>query len=192
MEMKSVSSTESRFEAVVREYSRFLRQTIRRVCPKDLGLQFDEIEQEARLRLWRALESEREIRDLSSYLYRVAVTATLDAVRKVRRKREEQLLSEGDEAGESSIPPHHLMTDPGQAPDREAERQQIVSKIREAMAGLPENRRTAVGLYLEGLTTPEIAELLGWSEPKARNLVYRGLSDIRQFLKEAGIEYEPQ
>ena len=52
--------------------------------------------------------------------------------------------------------------------------------------------RDAVGLHLEGLTTHEIADLLGWNEPKARNLVYRGLNDIRRCLKEAGIEYETQ
>jgi DNA-directed RNA polymerase specialized sigma24 family protein len=51
------------------------------------------------------------------------------------------------------------------------------------MARLPDRRRTAVGLHLEGLTTQEIADLLGWSEPKARNLVYRGLNDVRQSLK---------
>jgi hypothetical protein len=39
MEMKSAASAETRFEEVVREYGRFLRQVIIRVCPKDLGLQ---------------------------------------------------------------------------------------------------------------------------------------------------------
>jgi len=31
---------------------------------------------------------------------------------------------------------------------------------------------------------------LGWSEPKARNLLYRGLSDLRAQLRAEGIEYE--
>jgi hypothetical protein len=29
---------------------------------------------------------------------------------------------------------------------------------------------------------------LGWSEPKARNLVHRGLKDLRAFLCSMGIE----
>ena len=45
------------------EYGRFLRQTIIHLCPKDMGLQFNDIEQEARLKLWRALQSEKEIHD---------------------------------------------------------------------------------------------------------------------------------
>ena len=189
--MKSSASIETRFNDLLKEYGRFLRQTIIRVCPKDLGLQYDEIEQDARLRLWRTLASEREINDPASYLYRVAATATLDAVRRVKRKREEQIVTT-TEPEDETLAPQLLVTDPMHAPDRAAERRQLVGKVREAMARLPDNRRTAVGLHLEGLTTQEIANLLGWSEPKARNLVYRGLSDVRQYLKAVGIEYETQ
>src|SRR5687767_10552147 len=98
--MKSSVSTESRFNELIEEYGRFLRHMIIRVCPKDMGLQYDEIEQDARLRLWRALESEREIRDPASYLYRIATSATLDAIRRVRRKREEQMIADGEQGGE--------------------------------------------------------------------------------------------
>ncbi len=184
----AVTPLETRFNALLEEYGRFLRQTIIRVCPKNLGLQYDEIEQEARLRLWRALESEREIHDPASYLYRIAATATLDAVRRVKRKREEQIITDHD-AEEENIAPHVLVTDPHRAPDREAERRELVAKVKAAMARLPDNRRTAVALHLEGMTTQEIANLVGWSEPKARNLVYRGLSDVREHLQAAGIEY---
>lgn len=189
MEMKAAPPTEIVFEQIVREYGRFLRQTIIRVCPKDLGLQYDEIEQEARLRLWRALESEREIQNLSSYLYRIAVTTTLDAVKHIKRKREEQMLLAEDDTEDNNIAPQILVADPQHAPDQAAARRQLVGKVKEAMNQLPENRRTAVGLHLEGMTTQEIANLLGWSEPKARNLVYRGLSDVRAYLQEAGIKY---
>src|SRR5712692_10103132 len=78
------------FRTVMEEYGKFLRDTIARLCPKDLGVQFDDIEQEACLRLWRALQSERNISDMASYIYRIAVTATIDAVRRVKARREEQ------------------------------------------------------------------------------------------------------
>ena len=55
---------------------------------------------------------------------------------------------------------------------------------------LAENRRSAVVLYLEGLTTDEIAHASGWSEPRARHLVYRGLNDLRRQLRSEGIECE--
>src|SRR5262245_10316725 len=79
---------DARFSAVVEEYGRLLRLAIVRTCPRDMGLQFDDIEQEARIRLWKALQGERPIRDLASYIYRVAASATIDAMRRVKARRE--------------------------------------------------------------------------------------------------------
>lgn len=190
MSRSPASKTESRFNSIVEDYGRFLRQTILRVCPRDLGLQFDEIEQEARLRIWKALESEREIHDLTSYLYRIAVSATLDAVRRVRRRREEQLVIVAEDDSPQTAQVHQLTVDVTFAPDVSASRKQIIQRVKEALARLPDNRRQAVSLHLQGMTTQEIADLLDWTEPKARNLVYRGLNDVRQILKESGVEYE--
>lgn len=185
----SLTDIEARFNAVIKEYGRFLRQTIIRFCPKDLGLQFSDIEQDARLRLWRALQSEREIQNLTSYLYRIAVTSTLDAIRRVKSKREDQLLL-ADEEDEDAGKPDRLVAGPEHAPDLQAERRLLLRKIEAAMATLPENRRRAVGLHLQGMTKQEIGELLGWTESKARNLVYRGLQDLREQLRAEGVDYE--
>src|SRR5262249_55131756 len=188
-ESSPITEVEARFNTIIEEYGRFLHQAIVQFCPKDLGLQSSDIEQEARLRLWRALQSERDIQDLASYLYRIAVTTTLDAIRRVKTKREEQLLlaEEGDEeAGE----PHRLVAGPSYAPDLLVERRLTLRKVEAALARLPENRRRAVGLHLEGMTTQGIADLLGWSEAKARNLVYRGLKDLRERLRAEGVDYE--
>jgi DNA-directed RNA polymerase specialized sigma24 family protein len=38
---------------------------------------------------------------------------------------------------------------------------------------------TALGLYLQGFTTEEVGNLLGWTEAKARNTIYRFLEQIR-------------
>jgi RNA polymerase sigma-70 factor (ECF subfamily) len=188
LEIQPPSDAEGQFVRIVDEYGRFLSNAIAQLCPRDLGLQFDDIEQDARLRLWRALESEREIRDLASYIYRIAATATIDAVRRVKARREEQLrLAEEEDENGSII---YLTSDPEQSPDFQAERGQLVRKIKSALARLHENRRRAVGLHLEGMTNQEVADFLGWSEPKARNLVYRGLADLRQELLAEGIEYE--
>jgi RNA polymerase sigma-70 factor (ECF subfamily) len=41
-------------------------------------------------------------------------------------------------------------------------------------------------MYLAGYDRVEIAELLGWSEAKTRNLLYRGLADVRTSLESWG------
>lgn len=183
------TEVEAAFEAIVKEYGRFLRNTIAQVCPKKLGIQFDDIEQQARLRLWRALQSETILTDAASYIYRIAVTTTIDSVRRVVARREEQLRLEAE--GHEEIQPEvsSLAVDSEQSPDRLAERQQLILKAEAAIARLPENRRVAVEFYLEGMTSHEIADLMNWSEPKARNLVYRGLNDLRKLLRDEGIEY---
>jgi RNA polymerase sigma-70 factor, ECF subfamily len=190
-EKSQLLEIEAEFNAILEKYGAFLRQTIARVCPKDLGIQFDDIEQEARLRLWRAIEAEREINFHGSYIYRIVVSVTINAIRRAKARREEQLrLAEDDEdenAGEAQ--PIILAAGAENSPEAKAEREELLRKVEEAMARLPESRRLAVGLHLKGMTTDEIADLMGWSEPKARNLVYRGLKDLRGELRSAGVEY---
>jgi RNA polymerase sigma factor (sigma-70 family) len=180
---------EAQFNAIIDEYERFLSQTIIRLCPKDIGLEFNDIEQEARLRLWNALRSESEIRNPASFLYRIALTATLDAVRRVKVKREEQLrLAEDEDEDEGAS--HAFSSNTRYSPELEVERRELIGKIQNALARLSDNRRRAVGLYLEGFNSQEIADFMGWSEAKARNLLYRGRQDLRVQLRREGIEYE--
>lgn len=77
MTKPSPSEVEERFNAIVEEFGMLLRRAIVRHCPRDKGLEFDDIEQEARLRLWRAIEAEREVTNYASYLYRIGQAYTL-------------------------------------------------------------------------------------------------------------------
>jgi RNA polymerase sigma factor (sigma-70 family) len=180
---------EERFNALLDEFGQLLRRAIVRYCPRDQGLQFDDIEQDARLRLWRALQQEREITDHASYLYRIAATATIDAMRRAQARHEEQLnkLRDEDDAGDEAAA---LPAPPSESPDRVAESREMVQRVKAALARLSDDRRRAVGMHLQGMTTQDIADLLGWTEPKSRNLVYRGLKELRTFLRAEGIDYE--
>jgi len=191
-EIAQLPDIEAEFNAILEKYGAYLRQTIARICPKDLGIQFEDIEQEARLRLWRAIEAEREINYHGSYIYKIVVSVTITAIQRAKARREEQLrLGEDDENEDAAdVRITTLTAGAENSPEAQAEREELLRKVEEAMARLPENRRLAVGLHLKGLTTDEIADLMGWSEPKARNLVYRGLKDLRKALRDAGIEYK--
>jgi RNA polymerase sigma factor (sigma-70 family) len=175
------------FDKVMEEYGRLLRAAIARLCPAHMAAECDDIRQDATIRLWRALSSGREIPSLASYVYRIAATATIDAIRRVKARREEVLADEGSAEHDSDAPPL------GQAPDnpeRRAALVELVEKVQRARTELLPDRGRAVGLHLQGLTTQEIGDLLGWSEAKARNLVYRGLHDLRARLRAEGVEYE--
>lgn len=187
---RPLEAREARFRALLEDYGRVLRAAIVRVCPRQLGLQFDDIEQDARIRLWRALEREREIEDPASYLYRIAATATLDAIRRVRARREEPLETEPPGGEERGSPPRPGPASKERSPEQVAAERQTVRRIETCLATLPESRRRALGLYLQGFTTTEIGELLGWSEAKARNLAYRALKELRERLRSEGIGHD--
>jgi len=140
--------------------------------------------QEACLRLWKALAEEREIRNVPCYLQRIAASVTIDAVRRVKARREEQLQFSGRfdcTDGEKSDYPQAKDARP--SPELVAEHKWLVALTKQIIGGFSVNRRLAVELYLEGLRNEEIATQLGWSEGKARNLVYRGLYDLRARLQ---------
>lgn len=183
------TEVEAQLEALLEDYGRFLRHTIARFCPKTLSAQINDIEQEAKIRLWRAVQSERDLSNPSFYIYRIAMTTTIDAVRKAQARQEEQLCLAAEE-GADSVAVLALPTDPEQSPERAAQQQEFIEIIETALAELLENRRLAVEFHLQGMTSQEVADLMDWTEAKARNLIYRGLEDLRKHLRNAGIDYQ--
>lgn len=179
---------EERLDAMLREHGGLLRSVVARVCPRSLGINVDDVAQDARVRLWRAIESEREIASPASYVARVATTAALDAIRRVKaRKEEHRGLSEDivhDDDRRIAAPAAR-----GGDPEELASRRELAAAIERALATVAPARRTAVRLHLQGFSSVEIAALLDWSEPRARNLAYRGLADLKEALRASGITH---
>lgn len=144
--------------------------------------EMDELVQDVRVRLWRALGDAEKIRNVgTSYVYRVACTAALDMVRRRRWKRERSIeaLDITRDVG--------VNAPEGAWPDDVFEQRELVARIERALIRLSEPREVVVRLHLSGYGRLEIARLLGWTEPKVRNLVYRGLTDLRKLLRTDGI-----
>ena len=75
-------------------------------------------------------------------------------------------------------------------PKQRAQLSDLALSIERAIETIPESRRPVVRMYLAGYGSAEIGELMGWTEAKARNLLYRGLADLRQRLEDAGVTPE--
>jgi RNA polymerase sigma-70 factor (ECF subfamily) len=75
----------------------------------------------------------------------------------------------------------------GDRPDRTLEESELAEVVFGAVEGLMESRRRVVRLHLLGYENAEIAGLLGWSGGKTRNLLSRGLADLRGRLRELGV-----
>ena len=174
-------SASSALERVIARFGPMLRSVGRRRGLSEPDL--DELAQEVRVRLWRALAEGEKIHQVkTSYVYRAAMSAALDMIRRRRARAEQTLEHEvGDVAGATA---GHLDSD---RPDAELEQRELAERIDRAITELAEPRDVVVRLHLSGYDRFEIARLLGWTEPKVRNLIYRGLADLRVLLLQQGI-----
>jgi RNA polymerase sigma-70 factor (ECF subfamily) len=145
-----------------------------------MGSDVEDLIQEVRLRLWKALESGEKILSApASYIHRTAVSAALDVLRRRRARRETP--------ARLSRPSGLAMLGESPGADSRLEAIELQESIGRAVEMLIPARRSVVRMYLAGYDREEIADLLGWTEPKTRNLLYRGLGDLREKLTEMGI-----
>jgi RNA polymerase sigma factor (sigma-70 family) len=168
-------------EATLGRFARLVRQVASRhgVQPREL----DELFQDVRIRLWSALRSDEKIRGVSSsYVYHTARAACLDRLRQARTRREVpiQLELRGEERALSTLPSVDAVLEGGE----------LAEQLSRAVSALSDSRRPVVRMYLAGYDRDEIAEVLGWSEARTRNLLYRGLDDLRTTLTAQGIGWE--
>lgn len=137
--------------------------------------------QEVRIRLWRAHSNSEEIGRLpTSYIYRTAITAALDLVRKRRR-------NEDREPSLDTAPTAALVS--RTAADAEVLASDLGAAIMRELNTMVEARRVVVRMHLAGYEREEMTSLLGWSDAKVRNLLYRGLQDLRERLTKAGYRW---
>ena len=168
-------------EAVVVRFATMVRSVGARHGLADADL--DEVMQEVRIRLWRASATSEQIRQLgASYVYRTAATAALDLLRR-RRARGGARTDPVEEHGERLT-----VSEAGALESLDA--QDLQRQVLTALEQLPESRRAVLRMYLNGYDREEIAELLGWSEARTRNLLYRGLANLRERLAEMGITWD--
>jgi RNA polymerase sigma-70 factor (ECF subfamily) len=111
------------------------------------------------------------------------MSAALDLLRR-RRARRADLTVEIDEQRQYATA--------GEGPEQAMEVSELTAQVAQAISTIPASRRPVVRMYLVGYPREEIARVLGWSEAKTRNLLYRGLADLRERLSAMGISWESE
>lgn len=155
------------------------------------GDDLDEVMQDVRLRLWRARgESEQILGSSASYVYRTAMSAALDLIRR-RRRTTGPGPAYDDQASKEDVIDQVPSTLPGGgSPEHLLDATDVEHAVQVAISRIAMSRRPVVRMYLLGHPQMEIATLMGWSEAKTRNLLYRGLADLRVQLTAMG--YGPE
>lgn len=143
----------------------------------------DEVLQEVRLRLWRARGTSEHTGPIpASYVYQAAVSSALDLLRRRRARGAERHVPIEDQAD--------VLASSHPSPAADVEASELAELVARAVDTIPASRRPVVRMFLAGYPREEIGELLGWSEAKTRNLLYRGLADLRARLAEWGVAQE--
>jgi len=75
-------------------------------------------------------------------------------------------------------------------PDQVIHDDEIRQQVFAAIESLPESRRVAVKLRLQGYSVKEVSELTGWPFYKAENLSKRAMVALKDQLKKLNIDYE--
>jgi RNA polymerase sigma factor (sigma-70 family) len=164
-----LDAIESRFDELIRSSARLVRAAILRVGGRAVR-HVEDLEQRVYLALWRRFRAAggppEEI--AAAYVYRSAVR---EAVRELRSLPLEEPLTEALAAPSPELDPERL-----------AAGRELGERIAAALARLAPDRRRAVAAHLQGFEVVEIQRLFGWDYQRARNLIARGLQDLRQML----------
>jgi len=131
-------------------------------------------------RLLEALSKRKGPRDhIRAYLYRIAHNWITD---QYRRQPLPDLSLEDQ-----------MLSDPNPGPHHAIEETQERERLREALMKLNPNQRLVVALkYLEGWTSPEIAQALDRPLEAVKGLLHRGIENLRLDLNAENLTQEEQ
>ncbi|HMC62425.1 MAG TPA: sigma-70 family RNA polymerase sigma factor [Candidatus Solibacter sp.] len=156
------------FEILMRQHERLVLVTALRLVGNMPDAQ--DVSQEVFLKLYRNLRKVDGAQSIAGWLYRVTVNAVRDLQ---RRKRPEAPMEFAENLPAGG-------TDPQQAAT-EAERRRALEM---SLRMLPEKERAALVLRdLEGLTTEEVARVLGSSEATVRSQISKARVKVRGFVE---------
>lgn len=167
------------FGVLVNRYSRSVRRVARSICGDDA--RGDEAAQDAFLLAYRKLNRLEDVDAFRPWLMRITRNRALETIR--RRAGEPSRHEELD-----SI--EHLGIAAGwgtRSPERIAERRQRLLHVAKALDALsPEDREIIVLRDIEGVSGPEVAEVLGVHLNAAKSRLHRARLRLMAQLREVG------
>ena len=140
----------------------------------------EDVTQEVFVSIFQSIHQFKEESKLSTWIYRIAVTKSLEYLRMKKRKKRFaffQIIS-NNKYGETKMDLGHF-DHPGVALENK-ERSLILFK---AIDKLPENQKSAFVLHkLEDLSYQEIAEILNTSLSSVESLLFRAKQNLKKIL----------
>lgn len=142
----------------------------------------EDLAQNVFLQVYKSASRYRVEAKFSTWLFTIARNLCLNEIRRRSRHPAESLDASTEPQEEA---PARQYCDPKAqpAPDQILQKE-LVAKVEEAVADLPENQRTAILLYQEQeLSYEEISAILGCSLSATKSLIHRARETLKERLK---------
>ncbi|MBN2272891.1 MAG: RNA polymerase sigma factor [Bacteroidales bacterium] len=142
----------------------------------------DDLTQDVFIQVFRSLSRFKGEAAFSTWIYRIAVNASLNRIRK--SKGYSLLKRIGLTSGESNVPDPSLLIPEDEDPESVLIREEHHAWLQNALDSLPEKQRTALVLSkYDELPQKDIAAILNTTEGAVEALIQRAKANLRKKLK---------
>ena len=140
----------------------------------------EDLRQEVFLRIYRSAKKYRPTAQFSTWMYRITTNLCLDTLAKQKHRKEismtPYLESESEGFGEKLV-------DPSDTPDAAVVKKETESRVRSALARLPEDQRVVVIMrHYNGMKFREIAEVLECPISTVKSRMVAGIERLSKML----------
>ncbi|MDX1953780.1 MAG: sigma-70 family RNA polymerase sigma factor [Verrucomicrobiota bacterium] len=167
------------FELLVEKYKQPILNLLFRTLHD--ATEAEDLAQNVFVQVFKSAHRYRVEAKFSTWLYTIARNLCLNEIR--RRSRHPADSMDQSQESEDHTPRQYI--DKSNAPASERLLQdELIHKVEEALASLPEKQRTAILLFKEGEKSyEEIASILDLSLSATKSLIHRGRETLKQKLK---------
>ena len=139
-----------------------------------------DITQEAFVKAYTKLRSFNSGSAFYTWLYRIAINAAIDYLRKRKTRPEDSL----DDEKYTDVGFEPVSHDPGADPEKVVIRGEQIRVMRKAISSLSDKLKSAVVLHdVEGLSQEEVAEILKVPVGTVKSRVSRARAELRYLLR---------
>lgn len=167
------------FETLVDKWKQPVMNLVYRTLPD--ATEAEDLAQNVFVQVYRSAHRYRVKARFSTWLFTIARNLCLNELRRRARHPAEPLEPAGD--GESDLPPRQFEDKSHFSPPDALLHGELEAKVREAIAALPENQRTALLLFQEEVSYEEISDVLDCSLSATKSLIHRARETLKARLK---------
>lgn len=170
---------EAAFKSIVEQWQDMVYNTVLGIVQNET--EAEDITQEVFIKVFESISSFKGGSKFSTWLYRIAVTRSLELLRSKKRKKRFAFLQPVFGSDLADNLPSPEFNHPGVQLDNK----ERAARLFAAIGKLPENQKAAFVLHkLEGLSYKEIGDVLKTSIPAVESLMNRAKTNLKKILEE--------